>query len=68
MTTTTYPDITVQLTETSGNAFMLIVRVADALKQDGVSREQIREFRTQAFNQPSYDELLTYLAETVNVV
>ena len=67
MTTPTYPDTTVILTGTDGNAFMLIVRVADALKQDGVSREQVSEFCTQAFNQRSYGDVLTYLMETVNV-
>ena len=67
MTTPTYPDITVQLTGTDGNGFALISRVATALKRDGIPREQITEFLGRAAIAPSYDELLTYLAETVNV-
>ena len=67
MTTPTYPDITVQLTGTDGNAWVLVGQVAGALKMGGVSREQVSEFCTNAFDAPSYDDLLTYLMETVNV-
>ncbi len=68
MSIPTYPDIEVELIGTDGNAFALIGKVSKALKRAEVSREQVAEFQRNAMQAPSYDALLNYLTETVNVI
>lgn len=63
----TYPQISVELVGTDGNAYALIGTVGRALKDGGVSREQIAEWNRQAFEAPSYDDLLRFIIETVEV-
>lgn len=52
-----YPDVEVQLSEADGNAFVLMGRVALALRRAGVSCGEIDEFRKEAMN-GNYDHLL----------
>ena len=64
---TTYRGISVQLSDTDGNAFALIGTVNRALKDSGVSPEDTYAFTQEAFAQESYDDLLRFLMETVDV-
>ena len=47
MTEIKYPNVTVQLTGHDGNAFFVIGRVRQALREAGVSEEEISEFTAQ---------------------
>lgn len=51
---------------TDGNAFALIGKVAKALRQE-VGREASDQFKTEAMSQGSYDELLAFIMNTVEV-
>ena len=61
-----YP-IDVQLVGTDGNAFALIGKVGAALVDGEVPDDAVSEFVNEAMEQKSYDDLLNFLAETVNV-
>lgn len=61
-----YDKIEVQLTGADGNGFMIIGRVSKALKQYGVSKSDIDEYRTEAMS-GDYDHLLITTMQTVNV-
>ena len=62
----TYPDITVELTGTDGNAFSVIGKVQKAIRRaEGV--DAARRFSEQAMQSGSYDELLQFCMSTVNV-
>lgn len=62
-----YP-IDVQLVGTDGNAFALIGKVGAALIDNDVPDKAVSEFTVKAMEQKSYDALLNFLAETVNVL
>ena len=62
-----YPDIAVQLTGSDGNMFMLASKVGRAMKQSGVSREEIDEFYREVTNSESYDAALQVLMRWVDV-
>ena len=64
---TTYRGITVQLSDTDGNAFALVGTVKRALKDGGVPASEITEFCNEAMSAGSYDDLLRFLMETVYV-
>jgi hypothetical protein len=61
-----YPDVQVQLTGRSGNAFAIIGAVAGALRRE-VSAEAAAEFSNAAMGCGSYDELLQLAMSTVDV-
>jgi hypothetical protein len=61
-----YPNVTVQLIGEDGNAFNLIGRVAHELRV-AIGRKAEMEFKTQAFECSSYDELLALIIQTVIV-
>lgn len=62
----TYPDITVQLSGTDGNAFSVIGKVQKAIRSaEGV--DAARRFSEEAMQSGSYDELLQFCMSTVNV-
>tara|TARA_R100000152_G_C6741663_1_gene165457 strand:+ start:80 stop:283 length:204 start_codon:yes stop_codon:yes gene_type:complete len=62
----TYPDITVELTGTDGNAFSVIGKVQKAIRRaEGV--DAARRFSEEAMQSGSYDELLQFCMSTVNV-
>jgi hypothetical protein len=61
-----YPDVFVQLTGEDGNAFAIMGRVISALKDAGVSKEEIDEYLAQS-KSGDYDNLLRTAAEWVSV-
>ena len=65
MADTTYP-VTVELVGTDGNAFALIGRVQKAIRRE-VGTEQATAFAAEAMEQGSYDELLRFIMQTVEV-
>lgn len=52
-----YPQVTVQLTGSDGNAFMLIGACSRAARKAGLTQEQIKEFTSEAMA-GDYDHLL----------
>ena len=61
-----YPEIKVQLTGGSGNAFAILGRVKRALKEGGVSNEEVDAFFKEATS-GDYDTLLRTCTEWVEV-
>lgn len=61
-----YPDITVQLSGSDGNAFAILGRVQAALRRGGASQEAIRDFLDEA-KSGDYDNLLQTAMKYVNV-
>jgi hypothetical protein len=61
-----YPDITVQLTDTDGNAFAVLGKVLKALRQAGVSEVERDAFKQEA-TQGNYDQLLQVIMRWVQV-
>ena len=60
-----YPSIHVRLVGEDGNAFAILGRVVQALKQGGVSKEEIAQFREEATS-GDYDHLLVTVTSWVN--
>jgi hypothetical protein len=52
-----YPDITVKLTKTDGNAFSILGKVGDALKKGGVDKSEVDRFYKEAMG-GDYNHLL----------
>ena len=65
MTTTRYPNITVQLTGNDGNAFAIMGAVRKALRRAGVSSEEIAEYTAQS-SSGDYAHLLGTAMDWVN--
>jgi len=63
---TKYPDVTVKLVGTDGNAFSLMGKVRKALKQAGASAEDVTQFSNEAMA-GTYDDLLITIMGWVNV-
>jgi hypothetical protein len=61
-----YPDVTVKLVGSDGNAFAIIANVSKALKAVGRKTEAVA-WQSQAFEMKSYDALLQRVMELVNV-
>jgi len=61
-----YPDITVNLSDGDGNAFMVLGKVRKALRRVGVDQKTIAEFTTEATS-GDYDNLLQVCMKWVNV-
>lgn len=61
-----YPNVTVALTGSDGNAFMILGKVGAALKKAGVPAED-REAFARAATSGDYDNLLRTCMEYVNV-
>jgi hypothetical protein len=61
-----YPDITVPLTGTDGNAFAVLGRVSRALRQAGVPDAERQAFLAEA-TQGTYDQLLQTVMRWVEV-
>ena len=66
MTTTRYPNITVQLTGNDGNAFAIMGAVRKALRRANVSSEEIAEYMAQSTS-GDYDNLLVTAMDWVTV-
>ena len=61
-----YPEIEVDLVGTDGNAFALIGKVRQALKANGVSKQEIDDFIKEATS-GNYNHLLQTCMKWVNV-
>jgi hypothetical protein len=61
-----HPDITVQLTGTDGNAFAVLGKVRQALRQAGISTEEQQAFLQEATT-GDYDALLRTIMRWVEV-
>lgn len=61
-----YPNITVKLVGTDGNAFSILGKVKNALNKGGVSSEEISIFMREATS-GNYDNLLQTCCKWVNV-
>lgn len=66
MNTSKYPDVHVRLTGTDGNAFAIMGTVARALREAGVPKEEIDEYREESMS-GDYDNLLRTAMRWVNV-
>ncbi len=62
-----YPDVTVVLTGTDGNAFAIIGAVKKALREYGKDQKVINAWLEEVKEQKSYDELLQLCFQWVNV-
>jgi hypothetical protein len=61
-----YPDIKVRLTGEDGNAFMIVGRVAGALRKGGVPRDEVEEFKTEALS-GDYNHVIQTATDWVEV-
>ena len=61
-----YPDISVQLVNTDGNAMAIVSKVRHALHEHGVSKEEVDQFVEEAFS-GDYDNLLQTCIKWVDV-
>jgi len=59
MTQPKYPDVEVQLSGEDGNAFFIIGRIGKALRESGVERSEIDEFRNEAMSGDYHNVLRT---------
>ena len=66
METPKYPDIHVQLTGESDNAFAILGAVKKAMRKANVSEDEIKKFRDEA-TAGDYDELLRTCMKWVDV-
>lgn len=66
MPETKYPDIEVRLVGEDGNAFAIMARVASALREAGVSKDEIESYYAQS-QSGDYDNLLRTATEWVSV-
>ena len=63
---TKYPDIMVELIGNDGNAFAVLGNVSKALRQGGVSNQEIDDFMVEATSS-DYDNLLQTCMKWVDV-
>lgn len=61
-----YPEIKVQLVGLDGNAYSIMGRVSAALKEAGISKEEIDEYYAESTS-GDYDHLLRTATEWVSV-
>ena len=66
MTQPLYPDVSVQLTDTDGNAFVIIGTVVRSLRRAGVDAEERDRFTKEA-TAGDYDHLLQTCMKWVSV-
>jgi hypothetical protein len=62
-----YPEIEVQLTGHDGNAFAILGRMQGAMRQAGISRDEIEQFMSEATS-GDYNHLLRVCMEWVEVL
>lgn len=63
----TYPDVEVELLGHDGNAFLIIGRVAKAIRR-AHGNDAATKFTEEASQQESYDALLGFVMKTVEVL
>lgn len=61
-----FPNVHVRLTGEDGNVFAIIGRVRRALKEAGVSEEDLQAFMDEVTNSHSYDEALATVMRWVD--
>lgn len=61
-----FPEVTVQLVGTDGNAFAILAAVSRAMRRAGIEKVHINEFVDEATS-GDYDHLLQTAIATVNV-
>ena len=61
-----YPNVTVQLTGTDGNAFAIMGRVQAALRKAGATKEELAQYSMDSMS-GDYDNLLRAQAKWVNI-
>jgi hypothetical protein len=61
-----FPEVTVKLVGTDGNAFAILAAVSRAMRRAGIEKTQINEFVDEATS-GDYDHLLQTAMNTVNV-
>lgn len=61
-----YPKVTVKLVGEDGNALAIVGRVKRALRDVGISREEIQAFQTEALS-GNYDHVLSTCMQWVEV-
>jgi len=66
MSETKYPDIEVQLSGEDGNAFFIMGRIRRALRQNGVSNDEIEQY-TEESKSGDYDNVLQTAMKWVTV-
>lgn len=66
MTDPRYPDVTVELTGTSGNAFSIIGTVRNALRRAKVPADEVSAFQKEAMS-GDYDNVLAAAMRWVDV-
>lgn len=66
MTDPKHPSVRVTLTGHDGNAFAILARVSNAMRNAGVPREEISEYRKQATS-GDYNNLLQVTMQWVEV-
>lgn len=62
-----YPEVSVQLTGEDGNAFFIIARVRRALKNAGVSTDEIDQFVDEVMFRGNYSNVLRTAMKWVDV-
>lgn len=62
-----YPDVEVQLSGEDGNAYAIMGRVAGALRRNGVSDKEIKEYREESMS-GDYENLIATAARWVTVL
>jgi hypothetical protein len=62
-----HPEVTVRLVGTDGNAFSVLGKVQRALREAGVSDEEVSAFHAEAIT-GGYDELLQTCMRWVNII
>lgn len=61
-----YPEIEVELSESNGNAFVIMGKVSKALRRAGVEKSEVDQFITEA-TAGDYDHLLQTCMKWVDV-
>jgi len=64
----TYPNITVKLSGEDGNAFNIIGVVSRGMRTGDVPLKEVKLWKKEAMHRGSYDELLQFCMNTVNIV
>lgn len=67
MTEIRYPHVHVKLTGTDGNAYAMIGKVQNALRRANVPPAEVKQFAIAAMDQHSYDDLMRFLTQIVDV-
>lgn len=62
-----YPNVSVELSGSDGNIFMVIGKVRATMRRAGISNKEIEEFSEGVNSTKSYDEALQFIMSQVEV-